>query len=433
MKRSNFNIKFREYARTLSPTSEKQILVNAIYQSFNDLFGDTNCIQIGSYPRYTSIMPIHDLDILYVLGEWADSNHNPLATLQNLFKKVRSEYVNPTKYQIKVSLQTHSVTVLYLNNEEEIFSVDIVPAYIFEENEFKQDAYKVPEIIKETSHRKRKDIYFKLQENHIEMSWINSDPRGYIKVASDVGKNTDFRKTVKLIKRWKNNLCEQDSDLKLKSFHLEQVVTKLFQNNKNIDIFDAIFAFFYNLYDVVNSPNQIADRANNNKYIDDYVEKFTPEQRLKINQARDGFLVKLEAFSDDDSVKDLMVIDFYERDKSKENFLFDQQIPVLKDDVLTINTWIQKNERDERRLNAMGIIDNGYYLRFEVSSPISTDYYKWKVKNDNNSPQPRGEITDHQTKNNLEHTKYKGKHYVECFAIRNNTCIASARQNVILR
>ena len=66
MKKDKFNAKFREYARTLSPQQSERDFIGKIYQSFNDLLGVNNCIQIGSYPRFTAITPVHDLDILYV-------------------------------------------------------------------------------------------------------------------------------------------------------------------------------------------------------------------------------------------------------------------------------------------------------------------------------------------------------------------------------
>ena len=64
--------------------------------------------------------------------------------------------------------------------------------------------------------------------------------------------------------------------------------------------------------------------------------------------------------------------------------------------------------------------------------PIACDLYKWKVKNDDACIQPRGEISDHKTLRHPEYTQYKGKHFVECYAIRNGICIATARQNVII-
>lgn len=436
MKKANFNAKLRAYAKTLSPTATEQDLVGKIYASFNNLFGVNNCVQIGSYPRFTATTPIHDLDILYILGAWDENNHTPATTLQNLFNLIQGQYVNPTTYTIQTSLQTHSVTVDFLEGKEVIFSVDIVPAYSYDKNEFGQDRYKVPEVIKIRSHQKRREFYATLQAENKNMSWINSDPRGYISVVSAVGINSDFRKTVKFVKRWKSNLCDADSDLKLKSFHIEQVVTRLFQQNPNIEIFDAISQFFYALPETVLVANRISDRANSHMFIDDYISEFSSNHLAKIRQARDGFLKKLEELEDGDTIENLIGIHFYVRSpKGNEAFLFDDRISVLtepENDTFTASADItDKPGLILRALHSTGIIDSGRYLKFK-STKIQDCEYWWKVKNDDRSDQPRGEITKGRTMNFPEHTKFVGTHYVECYAIKNGVCVAQSRHNVVI-
>ncbi|MEX1014234.1 MAG: hypothetical protein WDZ80_03690 [Candidatus Paceibacterota bacterium] len=433
MTKNKFNSKLREYSKTLSPKLYEQDLIGKVYQSFNDLFGVNNCVQIGSYPRFTSITPIHDLDILYILGSWDENNHIPSATLQNLFNEINSSYVNPTNYTKKVSLQTHSITVEFWENTNMILSVDVVPAYSHGKNEYNQDTYRVPEVIKEKNHAKRNVLTWNASDSY---SWINSDPRGYIKIATEVGVNTDFRKTVKFVKRWKNTLCDQDQDLKLKSFHLEQVVTKIFKQNSNIEIFDAIFIFFVNLPGIINTPNQIQDRANSDKFIDDYLAKLTSDQKTKIGYARDSFLMNLENLKDSDPAEDLIAIDFYKR-PSSEVFMFDQNIKILTEDEydFKISGEVQVRNGGFREfiLDKIGLITIDRKIKFLISgSSPSVDIFKWKVKNDNSSDEPRGEITDHHTKNEVENTRYSGNHYVECYAVKDNICVAKARQNVVL-
>jgi hypothetical protein len=271
------------------------------------------------------------------------------------------------------------------------------------------------------------------------MGWITSDPRGYIKIASGIDKSTDgeFRKTTKIIKAWGNNLVNEDEKLKLKSFHLEQVVTNFFQEDQNLEIFDAIFKFFVELKEMINSPNQITDRANSYKFIDDYLVDFTESQKEKIKQVRDCFLIKLENFSEDDSVADLLDICFYKRSSGKERFLFDFNIPTLLDDDYSFKIYGEVQERQgsfrEFILDKIGLISIDRKIKFRIKgNRPSVDLFKWKVKNDNSSSEPRGEITDHQTLRDPEETRYKGNHYVECYAILNNVCIAKARQNVKL-
>ena len=440
MKKDKFNTKFREYARTLSPQQNERDLIGKIYQSFNDLFGVNNCIQIGAYPRFTAITPVHDLDILYFLGDWNENSHNPATALQNLNSKLLSGYKNPTNYKIAISLQTHSVTLVFKDISEEIFSVDIVPAYTFLKNEFNEDTYKVPEVIRKKHGKNRVEYYQKISQEHKEMDWINSDPRGYIKVASEIDKSTDgeFRKTVKIIKAWNNNLVDKDQNLELKSFHLEQIITKYFRENQDLEIFDVIFKFFIELPEIVNNPNQISDRANDDKFIDDYLEKFTNEQKEKIKSARDGFLVKLENLKEPDSVRELLKIYFYGR-KSSEEFLFGSKIKTFIDSDLRFKIdgfvkplagfssgWLTQTQQLKNGLTR----GKGKARKIEFSiqnNTTSADEYRWKVKNDDGCEQPRGEITPNQTKNNPESTEYVGEHYVECYAISDNVCIAKSR------
>ncbi|MCG2699635.1 hypothetical protein L6274_01055 [Candidatus Parcubacteria bacterium] len=415
-------------------------MIGKIYQSFNELMGLNNCIQIGSYPRFTAITPVHDLDILYFLGNWDENSHDPSTVLQQLNIKIKEDYKNPTDYKIKVSLQTHSVTVSYLDLEKEVFSVDIVPAYIFFKNEFDEDIYKVPEIIRKKHGKNRTEYYKKLSQEHRDMRWISSDPRGYIKIASEVDKSTngEFRKTTKIIKAWKNNLANEDENLKLKSFHLEQIITNFFKRDKNLEIFDAIFKFFVELPKMINNPNQIADRANNGKFIDDYLVDFTEEQKEKIKFAKDGFLIKLEHLKESSSIDELLKIDFYER-KPSEKFLFDSLVKIFIDSDLKFKIdgfvkpligfsagWLTQTPQLQKGLTCGE--GKARKIKFSVRSDNTlADEYRWKVRNSNECDQPRGEITLNQTKNNPESTEYIGNHYVECYAISNNVCVAKSK------
>lgn len=443
MKKDKFNEKFREYARTLSPQPDERDLISKIYQSFKNLLGVNNCIQIGSYPRFTAITPVHDLDILYVLGNWDENSHDPSTALRELSAKIDEDYENPTDCEVEISLQTHSTTISYLKNGEEVFSVDIVPAYIFSTNEFNEDIYKVPEIIRERHGKNRIEYYERLSQEHKEMGWITSDPRGYIKIASEIDQltNGEFRKTAKIIKKWKNNLIDADNNLKLKSFHLEQVITRFFQENQRLEIFDAIFKFFTDLPEIVNNPNQINDRANNSKFIDDYLEQFTEEQKEKIKYARNGFLIKLENLKESDSIEELLEIVFYQR-KPNEEFLFDSGIKIFVDDVLKFKIdgfvkplvgfssgWLTQTPQLQKGLTrGLGKTRD---IEFSIrSNNTSAEEYRWKVRNSDECEKPRGEITLNQTKNNPEKTEYIGDHYVECYAIKNGECVARSKIHV---
>ena len=292
----------------------------------------------------------------------------------------------------------------------------------------------VPELIRNKRGENRKKYYESLKGS---MKWITSDPRGYIEVAKRVNEaNSDYRRTVKLVKAWKNGCKKLNDEFPLKSFYLEQLITIFFRKRMGADIFDSVFEFFHILPKKILSPT-IKDRADSSKYIDAYISDLTDEQREMVYQARDHFLKNLEEIKDSDPIDLLFNVQFYQRACASEEYLFDQGIPVLTelDYSFKIIGDVQQRKGGFRRyiLDVIGFIpiDRKIYFRIK-GTPPPVDIFKWKVKNDDSAPEPRGEITDHQTKNDPENTKYRGNHYVECYAILNKVCVAKARQNVKL-
>jgi hypothetical protein len=437
MKKDSFNSILRSFVKNnISPTESERAFVSSIYDSIKSTL-DNSCIQVGSYPRFTATRPLHDLDVLYIIGNWEENNHNASETLKLLYSKIQREYQNPTKLTLVLSLQSHSINLSYKDSEKEIFSVDIVPAYIISKNEFNDDIYMVPEVIRKKHGKPRNEYYQRLLTESAEMDWIISDPRGYIEIAKRVNQsNKDFRRTVKFIKAWKYYCKEKNNEFGLKSFHIEQVVTEYYQNNNSMEIYDAIFKFFVNIPEIISSP-RIKDRANNNRYIDEYLSDLTKGQKEKIIEARDCFLIKLEYFSEEDTVSKLIEGCFYNRVSYSEQFLFDFNIPVLIDPQYSfqISGYVLPREGGflPYFLDKIGLIKIDRKIQFRIKgTQPNVDLFKWKVRNDSSTEEPRGEITDHQTKNDPERSKYKGNHYVECYAILNGICVGRARQNVKL-
>lgn len=435
MKKTEFNAAFRKYvSEHISPTPNERKLVTEIYEAMKNALGQENCLQIGSYARFTSITPLHDLDVLYLLGPHHGMPGDPVAALDALSKLLDSEFKNPTKFSTKISRQTHSMTMTFLKDSEEIFSVDIVPAYSDKKNEFGDDAYLVPELLSK-SHSERRQLNEQVAKGSHKMTWIKSDPRGYVQAATSLnGTNDDFRRSVKFIKAWRTSCKKMDESFSLKSFHIEQIITKFFLANPNAEIFDAVFNFFYALPTNISKP-QIRDRGDPARYIDQYIANLSDDEKSLVQQTRDFFLIKLEEFSGSD-VGALIQAGKRARLRREETYLFDQKIPTLTEENLTIIATALPRKGGFRQmiLDALGIIEVDRKIEFRIpnNAPIA-DIYKWKVKNDDNCREPRGEITDNRTKNDPESTAYNGKHYVECYAIRNKICVARARQYVSLR
>lgn len=436
MIRSEVNNKLREFARSLSPTERERGVISRIYSSLQEILGKNDCIQIGSYPRYTAITPIHDLDILYVIGEWSDNDlQDPERALSEVKELIKSNYDDycPNGYSYDVGVQNHSV-VIELKGEAE-FSVDIVPCYEWNKNEYGDYMYKVPEVIKVKDHKERKNTYWSPTD---KSSWISSDPRGYIKQAQEVGSNDDFRKAVKIVKYWKQTLRDIDNNLKLKSFHLEQVITRWFQNNSEEDLIGALFYFFTEISNIVDHPDCIEDRAQRGKYIDDYLKTITDRQKSIVKKTRDMVLVRLESI-DDYEAEYIFKAQEYNRDPS-ENFIFDfgylSVIDLSHQFDISYDQQDKFENRRQRRARMREGVPKQKELYFKIIDGFEADLdYYWKVQNSKklSVDKRRGEITKGRTHNNPEHTEYTGEHYVECFGVNGSgECVRRARCEVVI-
>lgn len=291
------NQALRKYVQTnLTPTEEERGVISSVYETICSVLGRDKCLQIGSYPRYTAIRPPHDLDVLFILGKWDKTEPKPFNALSTLKTRLEKELVAPKGFLFMVKLQTHSITIKFIRNNEQVFAVDIVPALVTEaKNEFDDDIYLVPEILR-LGHQRRLKKYKRVEENIDRIDWILTDPRGYISVASALNKeNDDFRKSVKIPKKWKCVSKERDNGFKLKSFHIEQIITSYFVNDISLTISEAVTKFFEEL-PIWLVKSQIPDRANPSKNIDSYVDELTFVQKSMILKSRDEFLENLKDY-----------------------------------------------------------------------------------------------------------------------------------------
>ncbi len=234
MNKDKISAAFRKYVKDhLSPTFTERSFVSSVYEALCNVLGATHCLQIGSYPRFTANRPLHDLDVLYVNGPWPGAAPNPASLLSSLKNRIEKEFKNPTELVLKVSVQTHSITI---------------------------------------------------------------------------------RKSAKFVKAWKCACKKLDDTFKLKSFHMEQIITAYFRKNLKLDIYDAVLQFFRDLPKLIERA-QIPDRADHGRNIDQYVEDLTDAEKSLILRARNAFLSKLEDFNEDSDVKDLIEAGFTSQPK----------------------------------------------------------------------------------------------------------------------
>jgi len=271
----------------LSPTQEERDMISARYEELSGILKGVN-FQSGSYARFTAITPVNDLDVIWEVDakdlakvpsvnklrksidpielDMANVLHDLASCLDFEFKKIGNS--------VRIEPRTHSVCVFYGKTDEE-FSIDIVPAISSGDiNEYGDQIYLVPEIVK-LSKDSRTERY---SDTSIPIKWIRSDPKGYIECSRELNeKNENFRKVAKFVKTWKYFCKEKNPELALKSFHLELIVSEIFNQDINIDVLGGISSFFEQLRHFVDAPCFV-DRANAGRYIDEYLTEMNSSE-----------------------------------------------------------------------------------------------------------------------------------------------------------
>lgn len=296
------NNQIANYSREhLSPTKEQRAKVSSRYEELKG-FLKGSCFMSGSYARFTAVRPPKDLDVIWVCFD-EKITREPRPILDALAATLIEAYRLNSEERVKFEVQDHSITIIFLDDPDD-FSIDVVPAAeTGKKNEFGDPIYCVPEIQK-LSHIQRKTF-------HGTAAWIYSDPKGYIVEAQKLEEQTDgrFRRSAKVVKAWRQkHKKELGDEFKLKSFHVEQLVTRHLHQRPNDTILQVLRAVFSRLNTAIEAP-AIPDRANSQVFIDQYVADLTPTERAKILTLQKGafdIVTRLEIASSEPEIDRLM-------------------------------------------------------------------------------------------------------------------------------
>jgi len=372
--------------------------------------GESYSFLTGSYSRNTAIRPPKDVDFFIVLNDKKYGDLKPSELLNLLEKTLKEILPNKTVFQ-----QTHSVTIEY----DEDFSIDVIPAF-----EINSELYKIPHVSDDS------DI------------WLESNPKIHGEKLTEANNTVNglLVPIVKLLKAWKRDKCSY-----VKSFHLELLAIEIIYNSEIESYANGINLFFDNANNYLKSAC-IIDPANSDNFVDDYLTDDEWENLrylIKTEAAIVQNAVNLENNEKtDEAIKEWDRIFTFNPEKKKsliskqahekvlsypENLQFKIKI-TSKLFNSTLNKYKENYYSNSRKL------PKGWQLRFYVDSSNIPDPKKvfWQVVNTGEEAERatdlRGEILDDQGFNQHdEHTKYKGTHYINCFIVKNNYCVAKDR------
>lgn len=295
--------------------------------------------------------------------------------------------------------------------------------------------------------------------------WIENNPKKISKWFQDErkAKGHDFRKAVRYLKAWKDKRENDNSNLELfGGFQLSILASDYFP-----DSYDNLEEMYFKLVDNINNnswaypslDNPVNSSQNTLEYYSSVrIKTFKDEFKKMYTQAKD-------AYEETDSSKK----------HTKWTKVFGDRFPepavVLKENQSILKKimngflelthikrpeWTEniqgtvkivckrsKNGRQIVNLSSNQKIDKGWQLRFQakVSTNISSNKrkYYWQVVNSGDEAIKaeclRGGfyegVISKGGKVREESTSYRGNHFVKCFVIQNNECVARSESFIV--
>lgn len=401
------------------------------------IFGEdlANHFLIGSYKRNILTKRLkkgekYDVDIMIVfnknkytskdLPELLNETYAAALTVQ----KIINEEDEKQSIQ-EVRIQKTSIGILYDDN----FKIDLVPAVEIQ-NGAKYRIYDT---------RNKKTVVTNPQK-HNEI----------ITVANDYTEG-NLVPLIKLIKRWKEENCRDT----FKSFHLSSIAIDHFASNKIPSYIVGLRDFFEQAHIVTSKSEKVIDPANSNNDISSYLDEeeireFAIKEIVYALNTTQQVIDAVTNGKDEVAIQTLGKL--YSHFKRKETKYSDielddfshRAVPPWKMN-LTDNDNLQVTAKlyfGRQNVNfwvpLKDLISDGpdiyddFRIKYQANTVLIEKPYDiyWQIVNTGEHARGvgglRGKIFEpcDEPKIKRERTEYTGKHWVECFVVRGDTCVA---------
>lgn len=387
----------------------------------NTTYSGSTKLLIGSYGKHTSIRPARDIDVIFIMppekfAQYDDNTSNKQSQLLQDVKKILEDRYPNTP----ISAFGKIVKLEFADTKHD---VELVPGW---END---------------------DGTFTIPDSENGGSWHTQDYRKEISEIADSDAATGRTKfLIRSIKKWGDN-CSAS----IRTFEIEQVVLRFFSNSgiansSKAQLFVDFFQYFLNtttdqgLRSHVNTALSRAQKALdfeiNSKFeaaADEWKKVFGDDFPKTIKIATE----EVPAF-DDNYTKLANLTDQYPS-PTEEHLTNDHGIPFEINSAYSVSLDADVEQDGFRKSTLMSFIQRRFpllkskKLLFRVAHNVPGPYQvKWKIRNFGEEAKRanglRGQIHDDGgSETHSESTLYHGEHYVECYIIKNNKCVALGR------
>lgn len=368
------------------------------YYPDSEYNGSTKLL-IGSYGKHTNIRPPRDVDVLFIMpddkfDQYDDNESNGQSQLLQDIKNILSE-----KYSATEKIKGWGKVVL-IQFADGTHNIELLPAWEKDNGKF---------IIPNTENGG---------------FWETWDPSAEIKKINDSDKKTKgkTRALIRMIKKWSEN-CS----VKLKSFQIEEKVVDFFSSNDSDREYSILVRDFFGFFcDLANEKIKSHLKTAHNRAC----KACHLENEDKIEEAIDEW--KKIFGSDFPSLKG-STKSYQEEKPALADYSHCEPLrwPFEKIYRVGIDAYIYTENKAKRLggINSDGrVLPPGLYLKFIARTNAKGIFkYYWQVVNTGEAAKRNNDLRGNIFEGNQvrgEHTKYQGKHWIECFIVQNNICVA---------
>ncbi|WP_262010942.1 SMODS domain-containing nucleotidyltransferase [Acinetobacter baumannii] len=425
---------FQDFLSNIKVDNEAQIttryqeITKALNQKFRNTESKTdNCLQVGSYGRWSAIKGISDLDMLYIMpaSKWSDYNKDggQSTILKDTKEAILDRYPRTTVFVDRLV-----VCVQYTN-----FHVEVQPVFKMDDG-----SYKYPDTYNGGSWKITKP-----QDEIDEMKSMND------------AKNRNLRRLCKMARAWKNKHGISMGGLLIDTLAYNFMKSTTEYDDKSYLYYDLLSRDFFKF---------LADQPDRDHY-----QALGSNQDVKVKSkfqeaAQDAYELCLEAIPLGSDIKAY----------SKWRMIYGRNFPKAPNQQASMSIRIEdiRYEHTEQFIEDQYPIDIRYKLKIESrvfqdgqfveflrgfkrrnkklnhgrrlsfyidenTTPTNLQNYsvKWKVLNRGEEAKRRncirGQIIwDDGSKSINEYSSFNGEHLVECYIIQNGVVVARDRIHV---
>lgn len=406
-----------------------EISTGEIAKKLNDVYYDLTSEKeqqmyiVGSVGRESAIKNSSDLDLIFDLPndlylKYDDYTNNGQSALLQEVKNYLNERYSKTKLR-----GDGQVVVIEFSN----YIVELVPGF------------------------KQSDDTFIYPDTNAGGSWKKTNPIPEKNESKFFDEETggNFLRFCHIIRAWKNKKGFKFGGLLIDTLVYDFFNSNISYKNKNYDIYLEILKELFKYLNELNKEqsywhalgsNQCVYNKDNGNFIDKAKNAY--ENIKDLDENSDNINEVLRDLLGNDFPKEELTAEKASFDKNyrdTEQFIYnlfqvDIQYNLKIDCKITQDGW--RDQILSRILKAGGLLRTNKKLDFYIKytdTPEPYDIY-WKIRNIGDMAIKRdcirGQIIKTNDNHQIEETNFKGPHYVECYLVKNNICIARGRIDV---